>query len=90
MVRDRYEYFTETGRAYLAEMTAINAYGLLVNTMRAVNYWQFREELGQFMRGTLKRLVLSFRIPLELRAAKLVFVCLRSIFRPFLSKGGYV
>ncbi len=90
MVRDRYEYFTETGRAYLAEMTAINAYGILVNTMRTVNYLQFREELGQFMRGTLKRLVLSFRIPLELRAVKLVFVCLRSIFRPFLSKGEYV
>ena len=86
IVKDRYDYFTEKGMNDFAEMIAVNAYGLLVNTMRVVNYMQFRDEMADFMRDTMKILILSGRINFELRAVKLSLVWLRSIFKPFINK----
>ena len=85
-IRDRYKYFTEKGMKELADMTLVNAYGLLVNNMREVNYFQFRKDLAPLMRETMKKLILSCRIGFELRAVKLVFVWLRSMFKPFLKE----
>ncbi len=86
MIKDRYDYFTGRGMKDFAEMVAVNAYGLLVNTMRVVNYLQFRDEMAGFMRETMRTLILSGKISFELRAVKLALVCLRSIFKPFIKK----
>ena len=86
IIGDRYSYFTEKGMKELADMTLVNAYGLLVNTMREVNYFQFRNELAPLMRWTMKNLILSCKIGFELRAVKLALVWLRSMFKAFIGK----
>ena len=83
---DRQHFFLEIGRPEWAEIALRNYVNIVKRAMRKVNYMQYREELSPLAHNAMNKLLHFGTFTDKFRAVKLVFIGLRSIFRPFINK----